>query len=185
MDKKYFKESEVNGWQLLEKFNEATKIFNEIKNSSFNESGTTGESIDGTGYSTNKLGEVKYWNIEVKVRNLNLLDNGKISGCTDKGHVYIEDTIFIESHKAADLLLDKINGLTPLYVNFLSDGHVVIYNLDKLRYRPKKSGNLNIRSKGYGKIEIAKRQGLYIEDAAIYDKDFKLIKKAGEKWIMN
>ena len=173
MDKKYFKESEVNGWQLLEKFNEATKIFNEIKNSSFNESGTTGESIDGTGYSTNKLGEVKYWNIEVKVRNLNLLDNGKISGCTDKGHVYIEDTIFIESHKAADLLLDKINGLTPLYVNFLSDGHVVIYNLDKLRYRPKKSGNLNIRSKGYGKIEIAKINAIQKEFEEIENKIFE------------
>lgn len=183
MDKEYFKKSEVNGWDLLEKFNDATGIFDEIKNSSFNESGTTKESIDGTGYTITKFGDTKYWNIEVKTRNLNLMENGQISGCTDKGHVYMDDTIFIESHKAADLLLDNINGLIPLYINFLSDGHVVIYNLNNLKKRPKKTGNLNIKSKGYGKIEIAKRQGLYISDAAIYDKNYKLIKRAGEEFI--
>lgn len=184
MNKEYFKANEVNGWKLFEQFNNATGIFKEIKNSSvdFENEETTKESIDGTGYSINRLGETKYWNIEIKTRNLNLLDDGRISGCTEKGKVYIEDTVFIESHKVADLLLDKINGLTPLYINFLSDGHIIIYNLDNLRYRPKKSGNLNIKSKGYGKFEMAKRQGLYIEDAAIYDSNYNLIKKAGEKW---
>ena len=179
MQSNYFSENEEVDWKKLEEFNEKTHLFDHLKPTEVK------HHTDGTGYTTNKFGETRYFNIELKNRNLNLLDNGKISGCTEKGHVYIEDTIFIESHKAADLLLDRINGLIPLYVNFLSDGHVVIYNLNNLRYRPKKSGNLNIKSKGYNKFEVAKRQGLYIEDAAIYDKDFKLIKKAGEKWVMN
>ena len=46
-----------------------------------------------------------------------------------------------------------------------------------------KTGTLNIRSKGYNKFEVAKRQGLYLVDAAIYDKDYKLIKRSGEDFI--
>jgi hypothetical protein len=77
------------------------------------------------------------------------------------------------------MLLDNINGLEPLYINFLDDGTVIIFNLNKLKKRPVKSGTMNIKSKGYKKFEVAKRQFLYISDAAIY-KDGKLIKKAGE-----
>ena len=39
------------------------------------------------------------------------------------------------------------------------------------------------KSKGYGKFEVAKREGLYLKDAAIYDKDYKLVKKSGEDFI--
>lgn len=171
-----FKENEANDWKLFENFNEITGLFSHIKRAE--EKFHT----DGTGYTTNKFGETRYFNIELKYRNLNLLDNGKISGATEKGE-FIEDTIFIESHKAADMLLDVINGLEPLYINFLSDGNVLIFNLNKLSMRPKKTGTMNIKSKGYGKFEIAKRQGLYLKDAAIYDKDYNLIKKSGEDFI--
>ena len=171
-----FKENEANDWKLFENFNEITGLFTHIKRAE--EKFHT----DGTGYTTNKFGETRYFNIELKYRNLNLLDNGKISGATEKGE-FIEDTIFIESHKAADMLFDTINGLEPLYINFLSDGNVLIFNLQRLTERPKKTGTMNIKSKGYGKFEIAKRQGLYLKDAAIYDKDYNLIKKSGEDFI--
>ena len=171
-----FKENEANDWKLFENFNEITGLFSHIKRAE--EKFHT----DGTGYTTNKFGETRYFNIELKYRNLNLLDNGKISGATEKGE-FIEDTIFIESHKAADMLFDTINGLEPLYINFLSDGNVLIFNLQRLTERPKKTGTMNIKSKGYGKFEIAKRQGLYLKDAAIYDKDYNLIKKSGEDFI--
>ena len=172
-----FKVSEDNDWKLFENFNEITGLFTHIKRAE--EKFHT----DGTGYTTNKFGETRHFNIELKYRNLNLLDDGRISGATEKGNEFIEDTIFIESHKAADMLLDAINGLEPLYINFLSDGNVIIFNLQRLTERPKKTGTMNIKSKGYGKFEIAKRQGLYLKDAAIYDKDYNLIKKSGEDFI--
>lgn len=75
-----------------------------------------------------------------------------------------------------------IEGLTPLYINFLQDGYIIIFNLANLKKRPEKSTTKNIKSKGYNKFEMAKRQGLYLSDAAIYNKDFKLIKRAGEEW---
>lgn len=176
MDKEYFQSNELKDITKLKAFNKATGLFDEIGETEVK------YHTDATATTTTKLGEVKYWNIELKDRNLNLMDDGRISGATDKGSFY-DDTIFIESHKVADMLLDCINGLTPLYINFLSDGHILIFNLSNLKKRPKKTGTMNIRSKGYQKFEIAKRQGLYIYDAAIYDKNYKLIKRAGEEFI--
>lgn len=175
MDKKFFDTNEANDFEKLKAFNEAIGIFDEIGQAGYKEHN------DATAITTNKLGEVKYWNIELKDRNLNLLEDGRISGATEKG-TFFDTTIFIESHKAADLLLDMINGLIPLYINFLSDGHILIFNLSNLKKRPQKTGVMNIKSKGYQKFEIAKREGLFISDAAIYDKNYKLIKKAGEEF---
>ena len=176
MDKQFFDKNEENDFEKLLAFNEATGIFDSI--------GATQQKYhtDATASTTNKFGETRYWNIELKDRNLNLLEDGRISGATDKG-TFFDTTIFIESHKVADMLFDMINGLTPLYINFLSDGHILIFNLSNLKKRPKKTGVMNIRSKGYQKFEIAKREGLYISDAAIYDKKYKLIKKAGEEFL--
>lgn len=176
MNKEYFENNELNDWDLFEQFNEVTEIFTHIKQSEAK------HHTDGTGFTTNGFGDTRYFNIELKYRNLNLLDDGRISGATEKGE-FIDDTIFIESHKVADMLLDGINGLEPLYINFLVDGHIIIFNLNKLTKRPKKTGTMNIKSKGYGKFEIAKRQGLYLKDAAIYDKNYKLIKRSGEDFI--
>lgn len=176
MDKNYFEANETNDWDLLQAFNEKTHLFDELKQTEVK------AATDGTGYTITKLGETKYWNIELKYRNLNLLSDGRISGATDKG-TFIDDTIFIEGHKAADMFFDSINGLIPLYINFLSDGTTVIFNLNNLKKRPKKTGTMNIKSKGYGKFEVNKRQGLYLTDAAIYNKNGKLMKKAGENFI--
>lgn len=176
MDNNYFKENEKADYEKLVMFNKMTNVFDSIT--------PTAEKhhTDASGYTTNKFGETRKWNIELKNRNLNLMDDGRISGATDKGS-FFDETIFIESHKIADMLLDAIDGFEPLYINFLADGKILIFNLKRLTKRPKKSENLNIRSKGYGKFEVAKRQGLYIKDAAIYDKEYKLIKKAGEDYI--
>ena len=176
MDKNFFETNEENDWKKLEEFNNKTHLFDYIE--PLKEKHHT----DASGYTVNKLGEKRRFNIELKNRNLNLLDDGRISGSTDKGS-FFDDTIFIESHKIADMLLDMINGLEPLYINFLADGKVIVHNLKKLSIRPKKTGQMNIKSQGYGKFEVAKRQGLYIIDAAIFSKDGKLMKKAGEDFI--
>ncbi len=178
MDNEFFKSNELKDITKLKAFNKVTGLFDEIGETEVK------HHTDATGYTTTKMGDIKYWNIELKDRNLNLMEDGRISGATDKGSFY-DDTIFIESHKVADMLLDSINGLTPLYINFLSDGHIIIFNLSNLKKRPKKTGTMNIKSKGYQKFEVAKREGLYISDAAIFDKNYKLIKRAGEEWNKN
>lgn len=178
MDNEFFKSNELKDITKLKAFNKITGLFDEIGETEVK------YHTDATATTTTKLGETKYWNIELKDRNLNLMEDGRISGATDKGS-FFDDTIFIESHKVADMLLDSINGLVPLYINFLSDGHILIFNLNNLKKRPKKTGTMNIKSKGYQKFEIAKREGLYISDAAIYDKEYNLIKKAGEEWKTN
>lgn len=177
MDKKFFEESEKECWELLEKFNKEYGIFNHISRTEKK------YHSDGTGYTINRFGEKRNFNIELKNRNQILLENCIVSGATSKGG-YTADTIMIESHKVADLLLDNIDGLEPLYINFLNDGSIIIFNLNRLTIRPYKSDSMNILSKGYGKMEMAKRQYLYLKDAAIY-KNGKLIKKAGEEWKKN
>ncbi len=175
MDNKYFEEQEKNCWYKLEEFNNEYHIFTDIDRQ------IKKHHSDGSGYTVNKLGEKRNFNIELKDRKQVLLDNGVISGTTDKGG-YTADTIMIESHKVADLLLDNIIGLEPLYINFLQDGTIIIFNLNKLTIRPVISDVMNIKSKGYGKFEMCKRQFLNLKDAAIY-KDGKLIKRAGEDFI--
>jgi hypothetical protein len=59
----------------------------------------------------------------------------------------------------------------------------LIFNLSKLSIRPRKHLNLKINSKGYRSMEFGNRQGLYIKDAAIFDSNHNLIKKAGEDFI--
>ena len=176
MNKQFFDENEKRDFEKLIEFNERTGLFTEL--TQLKEK----YHADASGYTINKFGERRNFNIELKNRNLNLLDDGRISGATQKG-TFIDDTVYIEAHKAADLLFDLMDGLEPLYINFLQDGKILIYNLSKLTKRPMKTDNMNIKSVGYGRFEMAKREGLYIKDAAIYDSNYNLIKRAGEEWI--
>lgn len=170
-DKEYFDEKENEDYNKLIEFNKKAHIFEYIKPSEYK------HYSDATGYSADRI-----FNIELKNRNQVLLKDGKISGCTQNGKPYIDEDIFIEDHKAADLLMDYIAyGLEPLYINFLNNC-VLIFNLSKLSVRPKKHLNLKITSKGYRRMEFGNRQGLYLKDAAIYDKEYNLIKRVAEEW---
>lgn len=169
MNQKVFDKSELADWDELVQFNNNCVLFNYI------EAMPKKHHSDASGYTVNKMGEKRKFNIEIKNRKQVLTDGGIISGET-----YTADTVMIESHKVADLLLDNIIGLEPLYVNFLNNC-VIIFNLNKLTVRPEKSNVMNIKSSGYGKFEMAKRLFLSLKDAAIY-KDNKLIKKPGEEW---
>lgn len=170
MDKEFFNKNEKRDYQLLEQFNKETNLFTELyqapKKHYYDASGKT---RDGRTVI-----------IEIKNRNQVLLDDGRVSGCSSSGKEYIEDTLFIENNKSMDILMDALHyNQVPLYVNFLQDGTVIIHNLLKLKRRPKRYENMAIRSKGYQKMEIGMRQGLYIDDACIY-KNNRLIKKCNE-----
>lgn len=169
MDKNYFETKENENWKLLCEFNEQTKLFNEIGR--MNEFYHT----DATGLTISKLGEERKFNIELKTRNVTLTKSGKF-----KGDKFNENTLYIESHKIADLLLDQVLGYEGLYVNFLNNNVVIIFNVAKLSIRPKLEKK-RIPSKGYQGFEMAFREGLHIKDAAIF-KDYKLVKRIGEEW---
>ena len=169
MDKNYFEQKENENWKLLCDFNEHTHLFDEI--------GRMPQyyHTDATGQTTNKLGETRKFNLELKTRDVTLTQSGKFMG--DR---FNENTLYIESHKVADLLLDQVIGYEGLYVNFLNNNVVVIFNVGKLKVRPKLEKK-RIPSKGYQGFEMAFREGLHINDAAIY-KDNKLVKRIGEEW---
>lgn len=169
MNDSYFKTNEREDMKLLYDFNLHTNLFSNLTQAPYK------AHADATAETVSRLGEKRFFNIEIKRRNAILLDDGRISGKT-----FIDDTIIIESHKYADLVLDKLNGFEALYVNFLENNVVIIYNLNKLTIRPQSMKKF-IKSNGYESYEIASRQGLYIVDAAIY-KDYKLVKRIGEEW---
>ena len=169
MDKTYFETKENENWKLLCEFNANTHLFDEIGRMN------TYYHSDATGQTTNKLGETRKFNLELKTRNVTLTQSGNF-----KGDKFNENTLYIESHKIADLLLDQVIGYEGLYVNFLNNNVVVIYNVGKLSVRPKLEKK-RIPSKGYQGFEMAFREGLHIKDAAIY-KNYKLVKRIGEEW---
>lgn len=109
-------------------------------------------------------------NVEIKVRNQILLDTNTVSGVSQYNHPYTANTIFIEAHKAADLLIDYIvDGNEPIYVNFIGE-HVVVFNLRKLKRKPSRETNKDIYSKLYEGKDKGVRYGLPLEDAFIYRK---------------
>ena len=163
MNKQYFEKNEKTDYEKLIRFNSKTgafeHLFQMIEKHYYDASGIT---KDG-----------RECQIELKSRNAILTDDYKISSST-----FVDDNLFIEDHKASDILLEAISRRSePLYINFLDDGHTIIFNLLRLKRRPKRYSNLKIESKGYGKMEFANRQGLYLTDAAIYNNEGKLIRK--------
>lgn len=169
MNKDYFERKENENWELLCEFNANTHLFDEI--------GRMPQyyHTDATGQTTNKLGETRKFNLELKTRDVTLTKSGKFMN--DK---FNDTTLYIESHKIADLLLDQVLGYEGLYINFLNNNVVVIFNVGKLKVRPKLEKK-RIPSKGYEGFEMGFREGLHINDAAIY-KDNKLVKRIGEEW---
>lgn len=156
---------EDEGWEKLESFNTLLQL---------RELGRTPRNYpngDASGYTS--VGD--YVNIEIKVRDFNYED-GILSGETSEGKTYTADTLFIETHKCGDMLLDYVvEGKIPLYVNFIGD-YAFVYNLSRLKKRPKQVTK-KIWSKLYQGFELSKRQELPISEAYIY----KLIEN---KWFM-
>lgn len=76
-------------------------------------------------------------------------------------------TILIESDKYANAMNDYLfDGREQLYINFFNDGYMLIWNLNKLRHKPKYSP-WRLNSERYGQV-CEGRFELMIEDAAIY-----------------
>lgn len=154
MNEQYANTSEQQDYEKLQDLNRLLKIRELGKRPDKDATDASGFTADGH--------EV---NIELKSRNIG---------------INTFKTIYIESHKVADMLLDyNIDHKIPLYINFLNDDYVVVFNLAKLRHRPRKV-NKRIWSELYQAFEMAKREELRLEDAWIYQKQndkYLLIKK--------
>ena len=162
MNRKYANEKEQTGYQKLLDFNQLLRLKDLTQT-------TEGDYRDATGITTNN----QKINIENKIRNQTLFyQDGKpyISGLTSSNSPYSADTIYIEAHKASDLLMDWITlDYIPLFVNYLRDNIVVVFNLSKLKTRPK-SRHLRIYSSLYQSYQEADRLELSLSDAFIYNK---------------
>lgn len=155
-DRGFGLKSETEDYILLKQFNRFLNIQHLVQISG-------NEYADASGYTT----DGRVVNVEIKKRN-QTYNNLSIEGTTKQGHPYTADTLYIESHKACDLLLDYLTSQKePLYVNFLSNNVVVVYNLAKLKHRPKRTLK-KIWSDLYQGFELGKRQELRLEDAYIY-----------------
>lgn len=151
----YFETNEKNDLQMLYEFNYVTKLFDSITPTEEK------SQIDATAKRKNRE-----FSIEIKHRYINL-------------EKY--QTIMIEPYKYLELKLEKeFNGKDGLYINFLADGSVVIFNISKLKTRPHFTIH-NIRSEGYEVNQLQERRyHLNLKDAAIYKKEnnnYKLIQK--------
>ena len=155
MNREYADRKELDDFKLLLEFNEKLKL---------KDLGKTPEyyATDASGITNHQI-----INIELKQRRMRLNDDLTLSAKT-----YTADTLYIESHKLADMLLDYMyEDKTPLYINFLDDGTVIVHNLARLKSRPKKVNFKKIYSELYGGFELAKRQELRLDEAWIYKKD--------------
>lgn len=157
--KDYFKKNERMDYKMLETFNEHTHIFDTLRQAK------EGHHTDAIGTHTSKLGEKRTFNIELKRRFINL-------------DTY--PSIYIEDYKLGSMLLDYMMfGIEPLYVNFLNDNTVVIFNLNKLTKYPKLDIK-NINSDGKERTQLqSRRYCLSFDDAVIYH-NYNLIKPLGE-----
>lgn len=149
--KDYFETNEKQDLQLLYEFNYNTKLFQSIK--------PTEEKSQIDAIATKGKREFA---IEIKHRYINL-EKYK--------------SIMIEDYKLAAMMLEyTINKREPLYVNFLADGTVVIFNLIKLSTMPKMRIT-DIKSEGYDKMQCQERRYLLPIDEAVIYKDNVLIKR--------
>ena len=121
-DNDYFNMNEKTDFEKLVSFNNEKQFFNELY--------TTPEKhvYDASGM-TNDDSPIA---IELKSRNAVLTKEMTLSG-----HNFNDETVFIEDEKFTGLILQHIvNGAIPLYINFLEDGHILVWNLTKLKRLP-------------------------------------------------
>ena len=155
--------------------------FNNFLNLQCLEKCPKGHYVDASGVTKNN----QFLNFELKIRNQTLKqkEDGTlyVIGVSEKTNKpYSADTLFIEAHKSSSLFLDYVMlDYLPMYINFLNDDVVVVYNLLKLNKRYEKEHH-RIWSELYQSFEIADRELLALEDAFIYKKvnnEYKLIYK--------
>lgn len=154
MNQRYADINEYQDYELMKDFNSLLQL---------NELGQTpyAHSYDASGYTKDS----QYTSIELKRRYVS---------------VSTYPSLIIEGHKLLALLTGFIyENKTPLYINFMNDEVVVVFNLSKLKTPPKLIEK-KIKSQLYQAYDVAERYELQMTDAWIYRKDgdrYRLIQR--------
>lgn len=148
------KKQEADDYKLLQEFNEQVFKLKELGRREGN-----ANPIDASGLTKDN----QVVNMELKARNCNI-------------NTY--DTLMLETHKGYTLLDEYIkHKRIPLYINFMQDGNVAVFNLLKAEGYMKRE---TTHSKLYGNGEYQYKQYLPLKSAWIYKKQnnkYKLIQK--------
>lgn len=170
MAKEYYTTEELKDYESLKDFNSDKLNLNSL--------GQTPPKYyyDASGYTTtNQIVEM-----ELKNRNGELLSNNRqVKLYKAKTNTpYTASTIYIEpqhySRMKDDYEWDK--NIVPLYINFLSDGVTLVWNLSSLKKKPEWKWVTNIWDEAEEKYKNEWRVLLPINEAFIY-KNKKLIYK--------
>lgn len=169
MGKSYYTEEEIKDYELLNHFNNKLKL---------NEMGKAPSKhyYDASGYTSTH----QYVEIELKNRNGELIDNKSVRMYTAKTNKpYTATTVYIEpqhySRMKDDSEWDK--NIIPLYINFLSDGSTIVWNLATLKKKPEWKYITHIWDEGKKNYKDEWRILLELEEAFIYDCNNNLIQK--------
>lgn len=168
MSKNFYSVEELKDWELLKLFNDKIKL---------NNLGQTPKKwyFDASGYTHLN----QYTEIELKNRQGVLTDNPNIVEFTKKNKsTYTATTVYIEPQHYARMIDDfRYDGVVPLYINFLADGSVIVWNLATLKKKPEWKYVTHIWDEGKKEYKDEWRILLELEEAFIYDCNNNLIKK--------
>lgn len=168
MNKDFYTVEELKDWELLKLFNDKIKL---------NNLGQTPKKwyFDASGYTHLN----QYTEIELKNRQGVLTDNPNIVEFTKKNKsTYTATTVYIEPQHYARMVDDfRYDGVVPLYINFLADGSVIVWNLATLKKKPEWKYVTHIWDEGKKEYKDEWRILLELEEAFIYDCNNNLIKK--------
>jgi hypothetical protein len=168
MSKNFYTVEELKDWELLKLFNDKIKL---------NNLGQTPKKwyFDASGYTHLN----QYTEIELKNRQGVLTDNPNIVEFTKKNKsTYTATTVYIEPQHYARMIDDfRYDGVVPLYINFLADGSVIVWNLATLKKKPEWKYVTHIWDEGKKEYKDEWRILLELEEAFIYDCNNNLIKK--------
>ncbi len=166
-DEDFFNENEKKDYELLTLFNEKLRL---------NKLGKTPRKwyYDASGYTSLNT----YTEIELKNRKGKYKNETTVELVNRWGGYYDSTTIFIEPQHYARMKDDWwFDGVVPMYVNFMEDGTILVWNLSTLKKKPQWEWVSNIKDKGNNTEKGEWRILLPVDEAYIYNKDYILISK--------
>ena len=166
MSKNFYTVEELKDWELLKLFNEKIKLDN---------LGQTPKKwyFDASGYTHLN----QYTEIELKNRN-GVLKGNCIEFTKKNKDTYTATTVYIEPQHYSRMVDDyRFDDVVPLYVNFLSDGSIIVWNLATLKKKPEWKWVTHIWDEGKKEYKDEWRILLKLDEAYIYNNNYSLIQK--------
>ena len=168
MKENYYSVEELKDWELLQKFNAKINLL---------DLGQTPKKYyyDASGFTNCN----QYTEVELKNRQGTLTNTPTIIEFTKKNQsTYTATTVYIEPQHYARMVDDyRFDGVVPLYINFLSDGSVIVWNLATLKKKPEWKWVTHIWDEGKKIYKDEWRILLELNEAFIYDAQYNLINK--------